>query len=192
MHNHDDDFEPEDLGVSRPMAEPFSAIADTRLSRRAALMGAAAAGALAAVPAVAQTRTGSSLTFKDAPSTYDDKDRVSEGYRRQVVVRWGDPPTMPMHRRSIRSARQGATQEQQFGYNNDFMAFMPLPLGSKNSSHGLLCVNHEYCNSNLMFPGVPGRGNLTKAQTEVEMAAHGLSVVEIRKENGAWKVVQGR
>ena len=191
MHNHDDNFEPEDLGVSRPMAEPFSAIADVRLSRRAALMGAAAAGALAAVPAAAQTRTGSSLTFKDAPSTYDDKDRVSEGYRKQIVVRWGDPlhadaPAFDPQRQT------GASQEQQFGYNNDFMAFMPLPLGSKNSSHGLLCVNHEYCNSNLMFPGVPGRGNLTKVQTEVEMAAHGLSVVEIRKENDGWKVVKGR
>ncbi len=190
MHDPENDFEPEDFGVERPMATTFSAIAESRLSRRAALLGAAAAGALAAVPAAAQRR-GSSLTFKDAPVVYDDKSRVAEGYREQVVVRWGDAlfadaPAFDPQRQT------GAGQERQFGYNCDFTAFMPLPLGSKSSTHGLLCVNHEYCNSNLMFPGVNARGNINKEQCEIEMSAHGLSVVEVKKEGDSWKIVQGR
>ncbi len=190
MH-HDGEFDPEDLGIDRPMAQTFSAIAETRLSRRAALMGAAAAGAIAATPALAQARKGTSLTFKDAPSTYDANDRLAEGYRRQVVVRWGDP--LFADAPAFDPARQtGASQERQFGYNNDFMIFQPLPYGSKSSTRGLLCVNHEYTNGELMFPNVGTRGEQNKEQCEVEMAAHGLSVVELAKENGAWKVVQGR
>jgi len=56
-----------------------------------------------------------------------------------------------------------------------------------------LVVNQEYTNTNLMFAGIgEGRGaamRSTKAQVEVEMAAHGVAVVEIRKTAGQWAVV---
>ena len=51
-------------------------------------------------------------------------------------------------------------------------------------------VNHEYTTTNLMFPGLgSGRqaGSRTSAeQGAVERAAHGLSVVEVRREGGRW------
>lgn len=184
------DFEddPETFGVERPMGRVFADIAQERLSRRALLGGAAAAGLAAAMPAQARTG-GSSLRFADATSVLDEKDHVAPGYKRDVLIRWGDPifadapdfdPT----------AQTGAKQDRQFGYNNDFMAYFPLPYGSKNSTRGLLHVNHEYCNGNLMFPNIGERGNQTKEQCEVEMAAHGLTVVEIAKTGGAWRVVK--
>ena len=56
-----------------------------------------------------------------------------------------------------------------------------------------MVVNHEYTNTDLMFAGLgSGRdANLKahKAQVEVELAAHGGSVIEIAREGGAWKVV---
>jgi uncharacterized protein len=55
-------------------------------------------------------------------------------------------------------------------------------------------VNHEYTNPELMFPGVAGEGmpqRITSEQAEVELAAHGLSVVEIRRSSdGSWKVLR--
>ena len=69
---------------------------------------------------------------------------------------------------------------------------MPLPIGSNGSENGLLCVNHEYTSGELMFPGITAEDNatkITKEQGEVEMAAHGVSIVEIRKTGGAWQVV---
>ena len=34
-----------------------------------------------------------------------------------------------------------AAQERQFGYNNDFVGFIPI---EDSSEHGILVVNHEY------------------------------------------------
>ena len=83
-------------------------------------------------------------------------------------------------------------QLRQFGYNNDFVGYLPLPAGSKNSDHGLLVINHEYTNTDLMFPGLPEKDfndALTRDQVDVEMAAHGLSIIEVRRQAGKWAVV---
>ena len=65
-----------------------------------------------------------------------------------MLLRWGDPlfPDAPP---SIRSGQSAAAQLKQFGYNNDYIAFFPI---DGSGTHGLLCVNHEYTNEELMFP----------------------------------------
>ena len=53
-------------------------------------------------------------------------------------------------------------------------------------------INHEYTNTDLMFPGLPEKDfndALTREQVDVEMAAHGLSVIEVKKSGGKWTVV---
>ncbi len=173
-------------------------IADARLSRRGAMKGMLAAVAAAAVPswfAAARARAASvigpsSLTFAEIAGRIDQDHHVAPGYTARILLRWGDalwsdaPPFDP-------STLTAAAQRRQFGYNNDFLAFMPLPRGSSNSEHGLLCINHEYTDPHLMWPGVlpSGRLGLSRAQCEYEMAAHGHSVVEIRREGDAWRVV---
>ncbi len=173
-------------------------IADARLSRRGAMKGMLAAVAATAVPswfAAARARAASaigpsSLTFAEIASRIDQDHHVAPGYTTRILLRWGDPlwsdapPFDP-------SSLTAAAQRRQLGYNNDFLAFMPLPRGSSSSEHGLLCINHEYTDPHLMWPGVlpSGRLSLSRAQCEYEMAAHGHSVVEIRREGGAWRVV---
>jgi uncharacterized protein len=120
---------------------------------------------------------------------------VPPGYAWSRVLSWGDPilpeaggPFDPAHVAALDA--RGA--ERRFGYNNDFLAFLPLPRGSDSSDHGLLVVNHEYTNPELMYPGYPGRwGQAPSARhVDVELASHGLSVVEVeRLESGAWRVV---
>ncbi len=80
---------------------------------------------------------------------------------------------------------------KQFGYNNDYVGYTELEPG-----RGLLCVNHEYTNEEVMFPGL-GRqdtqdfAGMTKDLVDIEMAAHGGTVVEIAKgSNGKWTVVR--
>ncbi|WP_245704861.1 PhoX family protein [Belnapia rosea] len=192
-----DEAEPvdiEDIGSNPNPHGTLAEIAERRLSRRGVLMGAVASAALAAVgPTLAEVAGPSSLGFPELAHRLSQGDAVAEGYETQVVIRWGDPvladaPPFDPH------ALTAAAQAQQFGYNNDYLDFFPLPRGSGASDHGLLVVNHEYTNTNLIFAGLgAGRGAAQKASAEqaaVEQAAHGLSVVELRRQGGRWMPVR--
>ena len=190
--------------ASNSSSEPsFGEIATRRLSRRAALAGmlaATAAGAwpgLRASPAAAQA--AATTGFMEVSQGVDEHAHVPAGYRLQVLLRWGDPLFAEAPAFDV-AHQSAAAQRLQFGYNCDFLCFFPLPAGGHAaarpaSGHGLLVVNHEYTNAGLMFPGLgPARDAAQKAsreQTEVEMAAIGASVVEVRQEADGWKVVDG-
>ncbi|MFO1082084.1 MAG: PhoX family phosphatase [Reyranellaceae bacterium] len=172
---------------------------EQRLARRDTLRGLLGAGALAtlgqmAIGRPAEAAGPSSLTFQELAHGLDADQHVAEGYRVQVLIRWGDPvlgdapPFVP--------ARLTAeAQSRQFGYNNDYLGLHALPRDDRSGDRFLLVANHEYINSNLMFAGLgSGRdANLktTREQVEVEMAAVGGSVVEIVRSAGGWSVVPG-
>jgi len=165
------------------------------LSRRALLQGAAAgmvvvtAGGLrGARGAAAQPATG----FASVAASSEDKVIVPPGYRSTVVLRWGDP-LFPGAPEFDPTAQTAAKQERQFGYDNDFIGFMPLPMGSDSSTRGLLGVNHENARSELFWPGWDGKHeSKTRAMVETEIAAHGFTVVEIaRAADGSWSIVKG-
>jgi secreted PhoX family phosphatase len=180
----------------------YGDIVDSRLSRRAALgvAGRAAAGAWVAgllgstaIRNAAAAAGGSSLSFPELKRVYDATHHVAPGYRAEVLIKWGDPlfADSPTFDHNAPSAEQ---QAQAFGYNCDFIGFVPLPLGSGSNDHGLLCVNHEYVTPQAMFPGMTedeASQKMTEGQVRVEMAAVGHSIVEVRKENGRWAYVQG-
>lgn len=186
----DDDVSSNDSGNT-----PFAEIAAQRLSRRGMLAGMAGVAVLGLMSSPGVSRralaagSGSSLTFREIPQVYDQTHHVAPGYTADVLLRWGDaveagaPPFDPMN-------HTAAAQAKQFGYNCDYVGFLPLPAGSTNGDRGLLCVNHEYTNRHLMFPGVGRTQELSKPQTEIEMAAHGHSVVEIVRQDGTWSVAQ--
>ena len=176
--------------ANKPLAEVVSA----RLSRRSVLKGLAAgtaAGtgmvqALLGTSAVAAPR---GLTFRELPHILDENHHVAEGYRADVLIRWGDP-VLPGAQAFDVANQSAEKQRAQFGYNNDFIAFMPLSAGSANSHHGLLCINQEYTDPHMMFPGSPEAEALTREQVMIEMAAHGHTVVEvINYAGGQWQVV---
>ncbi len=135
----------------------------------------------------------SSLTFEEISHALEQGVRVAPGYTTHVVMRWGDKVTHDAPTFDVNN-QSAAAQEKQFGYNNDFIAYMPLPVGSNNSEHGLLCVNHETAHPHMMFPGLKDKDDafdkLTKAQVDIEMAAIGHSVLEVKKVGGKWQVVE--
>jgi len=200
----------EDTGSNPDPRRPIGAVVAERLSRRAALRGLLGAGAaaglaerlLSSTSALAQAHSSgnppgaglSTLRFPELRHQSAEGDAVAEGHEIQTVLRWGDPilPDAPEFDPSRQSAE---AQARQFGYNCDYLDFFPLPRGSRESAHGLLAVNHEYASTQLMFPGLgPGaqaRRKVDAAQARTEMAAHGMSVVEIRRDAaGRWAAVR--
>lgn len=195
---------PDDIR-SRATSQPFQAVLDDRLSRRSLIMGAGATALAAGIApgfvgsifngdAMAQN-VPSTLNFTELKRVYDEKHHVADGYKAEILVRWGDKVLVDAADFDI-NEQTVAGQQRQFGYNNDFVAFLPLPLGSSSSERGLLFANHEYPNPHIMFPGFitteddSGKA-MSEEQVKIGMAAVGGSVVEIAKENGAWKTVPG-
>ncbi len=180
------------------MSKSFEQIVEARMNRRgfirAGSMAVAAGVALRAVPAFAQlteTTMLSTLTFPEVERGLDENHQLAAGYKADVLLRWGDP----LMWRDAPFSPQGLTpeaQERRFGFNNDFTAFFPMRRGSSQSDHGLLCVNHEYTLSHLMFQQVATDPNGMETQTRIEMASVGVSVAEVRERDAQWDVMKGK
>ncbi|MEV6082697.1 PhoX family protein [Streptomyces parvulus] len=117
------------------------------------------------------------LRFTPVAPNKDDKVTVPEGYRQDVVIRWGEPilrgaPAFDPEKQTAKA------QAGQFGYNNDFLALLPLR-GERDRQ--VLVANHEYTDEILMFRGYDPE-NPTREQVEIAWAAHGLSVVAVEEE----------
>ncbi len=195
----------EDIGSNTSPGETIGDIIGRRFNRRDVLRGALTATALATLPgyallnpdeALAQAAAKAAFDFKEVTAGSDENHVIAEGYDADILIRWGDP-VLPGAPGFDPLKQTAAAQKLQFGYNNDFVGYLPMPGAANGSQHGLLCVNHEYTNEELMFPGMGGPqqikknafSKMTKELAEIEMAAHGGAVIEIKKDNGKWQVV---
>ena len=145
----------------------------SRISRRTVLRG------LASLPVAATVlRSDPARAAAPAGSAIHTDHQVAEGHRAQLLVGWGDPIVTgaePLDLGAPSSARQAGC----FGTNCDFIALFPHEDGY------LLVVNHETCDHALMWPGA----RETAEHTAMEKAAHGISVLRVRKAEGRWQLV---
>jgi len=172
----------------------FASMMAARLSRRGLLKGASAGLVMFCVGSLGGSRNAdaqSSGGFVSITPSSADKLIVPAGFVHTVLLRWGDPlfPGVPDFDPRAQTASK---QAQQFGYDCDFVGFMPLPQGSSSSTRGLLGVNHENARWALMHlnwkqAGWTPSDTKTQEMVAIEMAAHGFSVVEVaRGDRGEW------
>jgi secreted PhoX family phosphatase len=196
--------ESENIGSNLSTNPTMGDVIAERLSRRDLMQGLLAVSAVTAAvspmalmaPSEAQAQganTTPTFNFREVAAGSDEKIYVADGYDADVLIRWGDkmfkdsPDFDP-------TKQAAAAQAKQFGYNNDFLGYIPL---NGSSEHGLLVVNHEYTNEELMFPGIGQQdgaakfAKMTKDLADIEMMAHGGAVLELRKTGGKWTVVEG-
>lgn len=184
-----------------PTAHPtMGDIIAARFSRRGFLKGSMASAAIAATVSPvalfaageAKAQASSVFNFPEVEAGVDADHHVADGYDADILMRWGDkvfsdaPEFDPLNQTE-------ASQERQFGYNNDFVGFIPLDDGG---DRGLLVVNHEYTNEHLMFPGIVTMQNgemvvadATEERANIEMAAHGGTIIELVRERGKWRPI---
>src|SRR3712207_4125972 len=114
-------------------------------TRRSFIRGIAAAGASTAAAvalekagvlnldtdAAAQAGPNSFSDFRAIAASDRDVFQVPDGFRADVIIGYDDEFASD-------------SRTYRYGYNNDFLAFFPLPAGSQSSNEGLIFVNHEY------------------------------------------------
>ena len=170
----------------RPEATDFSTMVDQVLSRRQ-LLGAAGlgiglflGGQGMALAANTVANTGPRIGFKPIAANSLDTISVPAGYQWRVLASWGDA-ILPGGTTFDHTTRGTATsQSLSIGDNNDGMSFFSL-----GADHGVIAVNNEYANYEHLF--VNGRCNSIE-DTRKAQAAHGVSVFEVRRVGGIWKL----
>ena len=119
------------------------------------------------------------MDFASVAPNSEDAVVIPEGYQQGVVISWGDPifagaPAFDP------KAQTAAAQRQQFGFNNDFAALLPV---AGQANRFLLVTNHEYATPQFMFPGFDAKAP-TREQFDIEIATMGLTVVEVERAPG--------
>jgi secreted PhoX family phosphatase len=183
----------------------FDTILAARLSRRTLFSGAAGALGLAAIAQIPTIARAGRAThgFKSIAPQENDAFTIADGYRWNLIARWGDSlvtgtpdfDTRRMTDNRWLSAAAVDAQHRQFGTNADAVQYFALAKGRKAS--GLVCVNHEYVNGDLVFHEHDGAGmkaDPRRAWMERHphavafmQAAHGVTVMHIGREAGGWK-----
>lgn len=177
---------------SRPVAEevPVDFFRRRLLAAAGLAVGGGALGA-SGIPlaALAAGRASGAVNgFSPLPTSTADVVSVPDGYRVDLLYAWGDPVSDGPPARPD-AMDDAAAQARQAGMHHDGMHYFPFSEhGRPSSTHGLLCVNHEYTDDGLLHAdGMVGWNALKVAKAQ---AAVGVSVVEIRRTDAGWRVVR--
>lgn len=116
---------------------------------------------------------------------------VPTGYTAKPFLAWGTPITGTYPDFLEDASNTAAEQAMQMGMNHDGIHFFPIDVrsGGDSSSEGLLVMNHEYVEPNVLHPEGPLAPRPAE-QVAKEIAAHGVAVVHIEKDaQGQWQIV---
>ena len=133
------------------------------------------------------------LGFKPIPvADLLDHVIVPEGYMAEVFYRWGDPvsegATFKMD-----ASNTAQEQLQQAGMHHDAVQFYPLSPLNHYSEHGLLVMNHEYIDAQILHTdgGIFDSPETYSAEkTLKEQYAHGVSVIEVKRIEHQWQIIR--
>ena len=137
----------------------MGAVIARRYGRRDILKGSLAVTAATALFGTAALQSASGpakaasagFAFRELAGGVDETHHVAEGYDADVVIRWGDPlvqghaAVRPRHADRPRSRPSGSATTT---------TTSPSSRSTGATRAALLCVNNEYANPEVMFPGL--------------------------------------
>jgi secreted PhoX family phosphatase len=146
----------------------------------AATLGTAAAAALA-VPALAQVTTLDLRQVPPLPVRLDDW--VAQGYRREVLIRWGErvsydaPPWNPV-------AVTPQSAASQFGWDGRIAGVVEPPAATDGVQRLVMAIVHPRADALMAWPG--GRD-----RPDVAVAMQGATLLNLERQGARWVVVDG-
>jgi hypothetical protein len=127
------------------------------------------------------------VNFTSVPANQDDRVTVPNGYTVDVLFKAGDVVEAGVAAYAG-SYPTPAQAEKWAGGNHDGMEFFPLR-GVEANGGGLLAINHEYPDLNILISGGYNPATATADQKAVVLSAVGVSVIEVAKgRDGKWSV----
>ncbi len=177
--------------INSPRTEDpqFDAVVDAAISRRGFLSGVLTFGAgtfvmgtssLVNVAEAATDRFG----FKQVAASTDDTISVPEGYKWDMLVKWGDPLWSDAPEFDEDTRGSAASQLRAFGDNNDGMSMFAT--GNRH----VLVANNEYTNRSIIYGNRDTKLPETADDVAKGKAAHGVTVAEVHKVGENWEVIK--
>jgi secreted PhoX family phosphatase len=207
-----DFVDPDDLDNNQSANPHFQQVLGAGMQRRGLLRGgvAGALGALFAPLALTACGGGDDdlvlspvtppapppatlLGFSAVAKTLADKSTVPTGYTARTLFALGDPLAAGVP--AFKNDGTDTNYDQRCGDNHDGIQYFGLSAtgtrDTTSSSRALLAMNHEYINQVFLHVNGPSARPRPAAETDIEVACHGVSVVEVAKAtNGQFAYVQ--
>jgi uncharacterized protein len=180
----------------------FQSVLQARLSRRSLLRGSVGTAATAVLgswgltacgggdddPAPAAPAALDKVTFASVPKSVADVLTVPAGYTATVLYALGDP--LAAATPAFKNDGTDTDFENRAGDHHDGMFFFGLSANggrdSTSNSRGLLAMNHEALTDNFLHATGSSARPRPAAESDKEIPAHGISVVEVAKTGAAF------
>ena len=169
----------------------FEILTDKAVSRRDFLGAGVAFGLSAFVLGTsmqirpAAGKTHGRFEFAPVPANTLDTVTVPKGYNWHIVARWGDPLWGDGAPFDEATRGTSASQVRAFGDNTDGMSLF------HHQGRSILAVNNEYTNRAIIWGNRANSRPATRDDIRKGKAAHGVTVMEITKNDGRWEMVTG-
>ncbi|NUT15945.1 MAG: PhoX family phosphatase [Cupriavidus sp.] len=141
----------------------------------------------APTPAPSPAAPSYEVTFEPIAKSTADTVVVPNGYSVDVLFSAGDP--VEAGATGYAGAFQSSAEtERQAGGNHDGMHYFALP-GVDPQKGGLLAINHELPDYNILFPTAYNAAAASPEQKRIALSAVGISVIEVElAASGKWQV----
>jgi uncharacterized protein len=197
-------IDPDDIGYNDSANPTFDSVLQARLSRRGLLrggVGTAATALFGSVPLIAcgggddapaAPGTVSALSFTAVAKSVADVVTVPAGYTATVLYALGDPLTAATP--DYKNDGTDTDFDNRAGDHHDGMEYFGLTAGGQRddaaSDRGLLAMNHEALTQNFLHVAGASANPRPVGQADKEVAAHGVSVVEVRRNGSTFAYVR--
>ncbi len=172
-----------------PETTDFEIVVEKAMSRRGFLRGGVAFGAAAFVMGTTALTSKSAqamsrLGFEQVPANSLDTVTLPKGYSWHIVSTWGQPLWSDSIAFDQATRGTAKSQELSVGDNNDGMAVYQI------GETTILASNNEYVNRSIIYGNRESKLPETADDVRKGMAGHGVTVAEIKFDNGNWTIVK--